>query len=821
MPSRALLFATALLWLAGLASPTRAQSNLLLSNGSGAGIAFTQTDAGWTWTGLTTPANPDGFALAEGELTFGAGERLDVLIGGWALVAEEPTRLVFELDALASGVRVRRAFSFGPAPHVLRIDTWVRSLDQPKLLDQVGLLSVRVAGETFRLTGNAPASFPVFGNQLFAGVEDLCAESRAEGSLVRLYQTPDLSAGTEWQFVAAAIVGWPAPREALFLPGESRMRDAFLQYLDTIRVKPEGINLHSDTWWTLPSPYTEGDILRDIDALRRGFFERTGLFFNTYALDLGWSNPQSLWRIDEQSFPDGFRTVQERLAELNCRAGLWVSPSSGYPPGLDNRWLETEGYEVQAFGDNPYQYACFALGGRYQRAFADTVAGYARDYGLGHVIFDGLDPTCENPAHLHATGLRSAYSIAAGFADVMDRLRRDNPRIILEPLSCGHPPSPWWNRHTPFLLGPAGDDVPYGRVPSPDWTESLVSARDIAYRASQEKWLVRTQALETFDIIRQSPGAFAPMALMAVGRGRWFVSANVRPELMAPTDWDFLAALIRWERANQRYLVDARMFGGRPEKREAYGYVFHNADKDIFCLRNPWIEPRTIQLPARVAEARELRMIHPRRGPAGRLEPNVDGPTIVLAPYEIMFLETVPATDETILAETADSPQALLAAEEPEVFRAETEAPARGFDFYWTGSLTVPELSETELCVLIEGAPAIAAAHGAVMLNGEPARIVKTGSAGQFGAAAEPSPENWVWLIAPVEPGEHEFTVVVNVPTATATVGVYLRGRVPATSDPVTDDAPAFPLSRPDSRAWSQTLLPSKTLGTVVDDPTG
>jgi hypothetical protein len=498
---------------------------------------------------------------------------------------------------------------------------------------------------------------------------------------------------------------------------------------------------------------------------------------------------------------------------MGCRLGMWVSPSSGYAPGLDNSWLAAEGYEMTTVSDEGEQVACFALGGRYQREFTDNIVGYAKEYGLGHVIFDGLVPSCGQPEHLHDTGVGSVYSIAAGFKDVMNQLRRINPQIVLEPLSCGHPPSPWWNVHTPFLLGPAGDDVPFGRVPCPDWTESLISARDVAYRASQEKWIVRTQALETFDIIMQSPGVFQNMAAMAVGRGRWFVSANIRPELMSGTDWDFLAALIRWERANERYLVDARMFGGNPADREAYGYHFHHAEKDIYCIRNPWIEERRIRLPARVREVRDVQMIYPRRAAAGRIEPGADGPTIVLAPYETVFLETVSPADDSVPPVAVESPHAHFVAGDPEMTENGREN-GGGFAYRWSGSIDVPDLTNAELCILVEGATDVVGAQGAVRVDGRPVNPVRKNSAGQFGAAVSSSPENWSWFIVPLTPGEHQFNLSLSVPLEKASVGVYLRGATTATSDEAPEGVAAFPVYQPNQRAWSQTLQPLKAFTT-------
>ncbi len=781
------------------------QESVAISNASGARILFVDNGSGWQWSGLTTPDGAGGWTLREGELVVGAGDATDALGAGWALAAATDTQVVLECDAATSGLQVRRVFSFGAAPHVVRIATWLRSAGGAKLLGRVGLLTLRVEGESFRTTGPSPGSFPVFGDGLFAGVEDVCAESRGNGDEVRLWQTPDLSVGEEWQLVATAVVGWHAPRAALFMPGESRTRDAFLQYLDTIRVQPAGINLHSDTWWTLPLPYTEADILQDIAALRRGFFDRTGMFFDTYALDLGWSDPRSLWGIDERNLPRGFTVIGERLAELGARAGLWVSPSSGYAPGLDNGWLATQGYEMTPVGEEGDEVACFALGGRYQREFTEKVVGYARQYNLGHVIFDGLVPSCDNAGHLHATGTGSVYAIAAGFKDVMDRLRQNNPRIVLEPLSCGHPPSPWWTQHTPFLLGPAGDDVPYGRVPCPDWTESLISARDIAYRARQEEWLVRTQSLETFDIIRQSPGVFQNMAVMAVGRGRWFVSCNLRPELMSATDWDFLAALIRWQRDNQRHLTDARMFGGSAVQRQAYGYFFHNAEKDLYCIRNPWMEARTVQLPNGVREAADVRMIYPRRELSARLQPGAAGPNITLGPYETMFLETTPASDGEVPA-AAEAPRAEVGAVTSDVFVSDAEDPQPHIDYHWSARLDVPDVAATELCVLVEGSAEVAGTECTAWVNGRRLRLTAQKSAGQFGAAVDASPENWVWFTGELRAGERDVAVNLSLPVARASIGVFLRGQVAATSDAAPADAIAFPVFRADRRPWSQTL---------------
>jgi hypothetical protein len=201
-----------------------------------------------------------------------------------------------------------------------------------------------------------------------------------------------------------------------------------------------------------------------------------------------------------------------------------------------------------------------------------------------------------------------------------------------------------------------------------------------------------------------------------------------------------------------------------------------------------------------------------------RLTSDDDGVEIVVAPYETMFLETITAADDEGPS-AADAPvRATIAADAPEITSREREEEGRAFTYRWTGSVTVPEVSNAELCVLLEGPADIAGAQGSVRLNGRNARLVRNESAGQFGAAVESSSENWVWLRTPIAPGQRTFEITLNVPLEGASVGVYLRGSVPVANDAVPDEAAPFPVYRPEQQAWSHTLQP---LMAVRDESAG
>jgi hypothetical protein len=798
--------------LAGVA--LRGQPRVSITSNTGASVVFEQRERGWTLAGISTPGAVAGIAVTERcyDITAGGVTETSNTVAPWALVEATPDRIALEYASDTLPIQLRRVVTFGPADNVLRIETWARAVNATVSLDKITLFAAHFAGEAMATTGDPGQSFPVFGQHVFVGVEHVSAECAGLGDIGFAAQSPHLQLTSDWRLVAPVVIGWPVPG-ADVAPGQEPMRAAFLHYLDTVRVKPRDIELHTNTWWTLPLPFSEADVLRNIQQLREGFYDRTGMFFDSYALDLGWSDRHSVWRVDADRFPNGLRTVNDRLHELGSRLGLWISPGSAYPEGLDNAWLAEQGYEMtpSTMGSTG-QVPCFALGGRYQEAVRSQIVQYAADLQLGHVKLDFMDRGCAVAEHGHAVdGAGFVYVANAGLADVLDSLRAVNPGMATEPLCCGYPPSPWWTMHTPFVLGPNGGDVPNGRVPAPAWFDSLITARDIAYRAAQKKWLMPTQALETFDVVVQSPGDFQNMAVMAVGRGRWFLSTYLNPEYMQPEEWDFLAALVRWTRANRQYLEDAQMFGGAPELKQAYGYLFHTLEKDVYCVRNPWIESRTIQLPVpSLTTGRDVRMIYPRTATVARIAPGAAGPKITLAPYETVMLETVPTSTANKIVPVPAKPKATVNA----VSLVASAGPGGTLRYNWKATVDVPAgVSESELCILVQGGATVQKAVAELTVDGAPVELAKSGNAGEFAAATSAPVENWTWFRAPIDAGVHQIRITVGAP-GPASVGIYTCGTTPAYHEPAPEGSLAFPAYHPTRRVWTETLSPLKAYST-------
>jgi len=830
------LAARAYVWLPPVmiaAVPSVACAQVHLAGADDVVASFRRDDEGWHWAAYSDTQSGRQWEIAGPEFSLQTLDGRRVNLGDLHYSREEtddaakPSMVRLEADLDAPPVTIRREFSFCADGRTLRARTFLKSRGDPVTIQRVGLLELRVPGQVFRLMGPGSVSSPVFGDGIFAGIEHPSAWCQVDGDTFYLAQHSNTEVGSDWTELPSAVFGSVAQRHLRAGPGDEPLRAAFLEYLDTVRVKPADIHVHYNNWWTMPVPFSEEDVLANIAALRAGLYDKTGFFFDSYALDMGWSDSHSVWQVNAHDYPEGFRRISNTLREMGGSMGLWISPSSLYPPALDNKWLQSEGYEVTPnswMGLN----ACLARGGRYQTVFLQAALKHARGARLGHMKFDGLVQTCDDPSHGHPVGEESRLSIAEGLMEVLDDLRARNPGIALEPTCLGYYPSPWWLMHTPFVIGPFGDDCPRGRCPAPEWLESLTTGREIENLKGRDAFLMPADALECFDIILQCPGDIQNHAVMAVGRGHWFVSCYINPKYMDDDEWAFFADLMRWARANRESLRNPMPFGGDPARGEAYGYWFRNDGRWLYCVRNPWIEEADLKLPGVAPGPWTARKLYPGRDVLRPASAAGEMPTVHLGPYETAFVEAVP---------TADHPRP-SARREPAVewrrtagggFRKlEFEPEPAGIGRSWTsaygdadsvltfnvaGKLSVGGAKSCELCVLSEGPAGAAGASCTITVDGEPAPLTASSSDAAFAATGRPQDDQWKWFLVPLTPGAHELSVTLEVPSAETRCGVFLRGTVPVGEDnglkPIAQ--PSFPLYRPGTRSWSYTLAPMRS----------
>ena len=328
----------------------------MLRSESGLEVVFERHADAWRWTayrdtvaGLTWPIDGPLFSLQTPD-----GKRTNLAVAGFSTLTDSTLAghpcVVLETQLAAPAVALRQTFTFCADHRTLRITSAARSLADPIVIQRVGLLEIRVADQKLKLMGPGTVSSPVFGYRIFAGIEHPAAICQVDGDKLYLAQSSYTHLAADWVTLPAAAFGSASDADVTSAPTEP-VRRAFLRYLDTVRIHPHDMHIHYNNWWTMPVPSTEADVLRNIADLKHGLYDHTGFFFDSYAMDMGWSDPHSVWQIERRDYPHGFDRIRDALAPMHSRPGLWVSPSSCYPPARDNEWLEKNMLPLYPPGD--------------------------------------------------------------------------------------------------------------------------------------------------------------------------------------------------------------------------------------------------------------------------------------------------------------------------------------------------------------------------------------------------------------------------------------------------------------------------------------
>ncbi len=322
------------------------------------------------------------------------------------------------------------------------------------------------AGPTLSDPGSVQ-SHPVFFKGAFAGIEFPIASIRSEGGQVIFAYQPGLTVEPGQTYETRRMV-----------VGKAKPGDEVNAFKDTIaRLRPMDNKLHWDynSWWTSPLPYSETDILKLMATFRDNLTTPYGARFDSFCIDLGWSEPKSLWDINQKLFPNRFTTISKSAEQMKSHLGLWVSPSNYYSPSsVDNAWLKEQGYEVQnasTWDGQPSKLPCLA-GEKYREALKARLVEMVTQYGVRQFKFDGYRFFCNEKDHGHQPGLESADATAAGLISIAEAIHKASPDVWIETTCFGWNPAPWWLMSVNSVIGTYGDDAPFGRVPAPVYRQS-------------------------------------------------------------------------------------------------------------------------------------------------------------------------------------------------------------------------------------------------------------------------------------------------------------------------------------------------------------
>ena len=500
-----------------------------------------------------------------------------------------------------TSLEVKLLLQFSKSESVLRKWAKFRITAAPEtmLLKQIILEKINIASRIIEMHQGWLQSYPAFTDGFFVGLEFPVANNNIENDILTISHNP----GTD---IKPGI--WYESQKAVFgMAEQGKEKQKFKQYINAHRPQPHKLHFNYNSWWSAPAPFAEKDMLDLMDTFKTNLYDRSGVSFDTFCLDMGWSETKSIWQVSKERFPDEFYNIQNTLSQMKANLGLWVSPSSHYDGGLDNKWAEDNGYEAfhVNYKGKDYIHCCLA-GEKYQAAFTENLIGLVKHFGVRHIKFDGYSLVCEEKNHGHYPGYLSYEKIAQGMISVFEGIRKQAPDIWFETTCMGWDPSPWWLFYANSVIGTYGTDAPQGRVPCPVYRESYTSARDYFNLQGAVRLNIPIAAQEVLGIIHQTEEPFLNDAVTTIMRGHSFLPLYINPKYMNTTRWSQLGDILKWARENSDILQQTEpllpdewksnllpKFSNDPQMpRQPYGYAHWKNDEGLILLRNPWIVPQ-------------------------------------------------------------------------------------------------------------------------------------------------------------------------------------------------------------------------------------
>ena len=734
--------------------------------------------------------------------------------------AKEPFHVSYAPVNLQGGgqMEIQLFIQWFPREKLLR--KWAKyslsGIDRPVLLKEIILDRLEANDSSINLPTLPGQSYPVFLDGFFAGIEYPVSSMRKESGQIVIAHQPGLKmqAG-KWYESRKAVYG---------VVPKGHEKEAFFSYIAANRPGNNEIHINYNSWWSAPVPYSEKEILELMKTFEEKMFLPYGVSFHTFCIDMGWSDPKSIWGIDTLLFPKRFANIREAAKKMNTNLGLWISPSNMYAPkSLDSDWAEQHGYETFVIDSTKKSgRLCCLAGEHYLSGFRKQLVDMVKNYEIKQLKFDGFIFTtnpallCNELDHGHEPGYLSIEPTAEALIETCRQIHEVSPDTWIETTCMGGDPSPWWLFYANSVIGTFGSDYPEGRIPCPVYRESYTTSRDYFNIQGATYGMAPVSAQEVLGVAHQTMEPFSNDAVTAIMRGNLFLPLYINPVFMDGNRWKMMADMITWAKNNAsviqytKVLLPESWQNGKVPRfkqdpssmpREPYGYAHCTDDRALVELRNPWIKKceyllkidRSMGFPENVKKLSIVSIYPEVRIYAKELKYG-DMINIPLAPYETLVLSV---SDHELLEGLPNATDLFQGFGRVEINKIEKTviSPAEknnpteknsvtqrqgtisAVRFSMEGSVELAS-SQADLLVLIEGDNIPLKQEGTININGNSMPFVTTENS-RILPRWKASKKFWVFLKTPLTKGENSISLQLDLPETPLVVSVWAWAKKP------------------------------------------
>ncbi len=492
----------------------------------------------------------------------------------------------FIKDALAVKLTIELSNKTPQLKTTLEVrDIWESSI----FLEKISPLILHIPGVQFNFGGFGQ---PVFADDFFSVLEFPAGYTKkTDAGKIRV-----------WHYVGEKLshsASYRSHRAVIGFTRNGLVRRDFLAYIESLRPRKTAPFTLYNTWYDIRD-FSYEKLFTTMDNFKKSLIDRYNLKLDAFVIDDGWDNLDSVWEIDYTKLPQGFTPLTRKIKKAGSNLGLWISPWNGYDKAVKKRvaWAVKAGYETSG------SHLC--LGGKkYFRTFKKKVINHLKEGDLSFYKIDGFLSACNERNHEHLPGIYSREFLTGRFIEVLKEIRKVQPDIFID-ITVGTWLSPWWLMYADAVWMTGADFGHAEDVPAFSERDKAITFRDYTlYKDFVRDGLQFPLAnVMTHGIIKgklnllggkdETLRNWQDNTVMYFSRGVMMWELYISPEMLSTAEWDFMAAMMKWSKANEDLLMNTRFIGGNPYEREVYGYFHEGADQSILIVRNPFVRTRKI-----------------------------------------------------------------------------------------------------------------------------------------------------------------------------------------------------------------------------------
>lgn len=382
-------------------------------------------------------------------------------------------------------------------------------------------------------------------------------------------------------------------------------KEAFFNYIDRTRIRPLRLQTQYNSWFNQGRSVHAKRFITSIDKIHSELGTARGVPpLAAYVIDDGWQDTtdwsDTVWKVNGK-FDSDFSDSMAAAKAAGSNLGLWLSPGSifGGQPAIPS--MRKAGFRAldpwMSIADPLYM---DKLTARFEELTRTGITYFKLDGIFGHLNTRNFDVEGFKGSEKELSDSKYDLQKIQYLTDGSDRLisafarmHAINPEIYIV-VSNGAWLSPWWLHHIDAVWMINAGDAAGGA----DRTGELVY-RDTVYHdlAVEENTQFPLHSIFNHEPKKTTSGetkeTFRHYLYMNLSRGTGFIELYIKPDVLAPYDWDVLAEGLLWAHEVFPTFKHAKMHGGDPGKNEVYGYTAWLEDQGYVSLHNPSSEPRS------------------------------------------------------------------------------------------------------------------------------------------------------------------------------------------------------------------------------------